>query len=130
MPWRCVRLARSKSGDARRSLGWVPFKASAIQYPRGQVHLAGVPLSLWDSYHLGGALCAGARFDEVYEACSTGTCSVRGTRSGQKGVPGRRIREWTCGECGSSHHRDVNAAHNILSLRTRDTRRSKPASLA
>jgi putative transposase len=41
------------SFGARRSLGWIPFKASAIQYRNGQVFLAGQPLSLWDSYGLG-----------------------------------------------------------------------------
>ncbi|HRO57876.1 MAG TPA: transposase [Burkholderiaceae bacterium] len=34
------------------SLGWVPFKKSAIAYRNGQVFLAGHPLSLWDSYGL------------------------------------------------------------------------------
>ena len=47
-----VRLAWRKSGGVRRSLGWIPFKASALKYRSGQVHLAGVPLSLWDSYGL------------------------------------------------------------------------------
>ena len=48
-----VRLAWRKSGGTRRSLGWIPFKASALRYRNGQVHFAGVPLSLWDSYGLG-----------------------------------------------------------------------------
>lgn len=46
------RLAWRKSGGARRSLGWVPFKASAIRYKAGQVWYCGTPLSLWDSYGL------------------------------------------------------------------------------
>ena len=37
---------------ARRSLGWVPFKASAIAYRNGQLHFQGQPISLWDSYDL------------------------------------------------------------------------------
>lgn len=45
--WRVSNRAR-----ANYSLGWVPFKKSAIRYRNGQVHLAGVPLSLWDSYGL------------------------------------------------------------------------------
>ena len=49
---RKVRLRWRVSGGARRSLGWIPFKASAIRYRNGQVFLAGMPLSLWDSYGL------------------------------------------------------------------------------
>lgn len=46
---------RWRVSDPKRSnysLGWVPFKKSAIKYTNGQVHLAGTPLSLWDSYGL------------------------------------------------------------------------------
>jgi len=62
-----VKLRWRVSGGARRSLGWIPFKASALQYRAGQVHLAGVPLSLWDSYGLsryelgGGSISEDAR---------------------------------------------------------------------
>jgi IS605 OrfB family transposase len=56
---------------------------------------------------------AGAWFDEVNEAYSTPTCSACRARSGPKGLEGLRIREWTCA-CGARHHRDVNAAKNIL----------------
>lgn len=48
------RLSWRKSGGARRSLGWIPFKASAIKYHGGQVRYAGTHLSLWDSYGLSG----------------------------------------------------------------------------
>ncbi len=50
---RKVRLAWRKSGGARRSLGWVPFKVRTIRYRGGQVSFAGRWLSLWDSYGLG-----------------------------------------------------------------------------
>jgi transposase len=46
---------RWRISDPRRSnysLGWIPFKKSAIVYRNGQVFLAGAPLSLWDSYGL------------------------------------------------------------------------------
>jgi len=36
----------------RRSLGWVPFKKSAIAYRNGQVHFCKRPIGLWDSYGL------------------------------------------------------------------------------
>ncbi|HDR9103283.1 TPA: transposase, partial [Burkholderia vietnamiensis] len=50
--FRKPRLAWRKSGGARRSLGWIPFKASALRYKAGQVWYCGRPLSLWDSYGL------------------------------------------------------------------------------
>lgn len=46
------RLAWRKSSGARRSLGWIPVKASALRYKGGQVWYGGRPLSLWDSYGL------------------------------------------------------------------------------
>ena len=51
---RKVKLRWRVSGGARRSLGWIPFKASALRYRNGQVWLSGLdkPLSLWDSYGL------------------------------------------------------------------------------
>src|ERR1700724_1023367 len=50
---RKVRLAWRKSGGARRSLGWIPFKVRTIRYRGGQIYFAGRWLSLWDSYGLG-----------------------------------------------------------------------------
>ena len=44
------RVSNPKS--ARYSLGWVPFKASAVRYKGGQVWYCGRPISLWDSYGL------------------------------------------------------------------------------
>jgi len=40
------------SRGAKRSLGWIPVKSSALAYKGGQVHYQGQPLSLWDSYGL------------------------------------------------------------------------------
>ena len=57
---------------------------------------------------------AGATFAEVNEAFSTQTCSACDSRGGPKGIAGLGIRAWTCGECGTVHDRDVNAAKNIL----------------
>ena len=47
-----VKLRWRTSRGSRRSLGWIPFKASAISYKNGQVVFNGKPLSLWDSYGL------------------------------------------------------------------------------
>ena len=57
---------------------------------------------------------AGVWFDEVDEAYSTQTCSCCKRRTGPKGLEGLGIREWACLECGAYHHRDINAAENIL----------------
>lgn len=43
----------SKPESSKYSLGWIPFKASALRFKAGQVHFSGIgPLSLWDSYGL------------------------------------------------------------------------------
>ena len=47
-----AKLRWRVSRGARRSLGWVPFKASALRYKGGQVWYCGRALSLWDSYGL------------------------------------------------------------------------------
>jgi IS605 OrfB family transposase len=57
---------------------------------------------------------AGVWFDEVNEAYSTQTCSCCNRRTGPKGLEGLGVREWTCTGCGAVHHRDCNAARNIL----------------
>ena len=49
-----VKLRWRVSRGPRRSLGWIPFKASALRYRNGQVWFSGLdkPLSLWGSYGL------------------------------------------------------------------------------
>ena len=47
-----VKLRWRVSSGKRRSLGWIPVKASALRYKSGQVWYSGQPLSLWDSYGL------------------------------------------------------------------------------
>lgn len=47
-----VKLRWRVSHGSRRSLGWIPVKASALSYRAGQVHYQGAALSLWDSYGL------------------------------------------------------------------------------
>jgi len=50
----------------------------------------------------------------VNESFSTVTCSTCGERTGPKGLSDLKVREWICSSCSTSHHRDVNAATNIL----------------
>lgn len=59
-----VKLRWRVSSGARRSLGWIPFKAAAIRYKAGQVWYAGIPLSLWDSYGLAGYQLGSGNFSE------------------------------------------------------------------
>jgi IS605 OrfB family transposase len=60
------------------------------------------------------AMRHGAFYEEVDERFSTQTCSNCGVVGGPKGLEGLVVREWTCGECGAVHDRDVNSARNIL----------------
>ena len=47
-----VKLRWRVSHGSRRSLGWIPVKASALSYRAGQVHYQSKALSLWDSFGL------------------------------------------------------------------------------
>jgi putative transposase len=47
-----TKLKWRKSNGSRRSLGWIPFKASGIKYINGQIQYGKTKLSLWDSYGL------------------------------------------------------------------------------
>jgi putative transposase len=62
------------------------------------------------------AIARGAWYEEVNERFSTQVCSACGSLPEQrpKGIADLGVREWTCGDCGSVHDRDQNAASNIL----------------
>ena len=47
-----LRWRVSNPQSSKYSLGWIPFKARALQYKAGQLVFAGQRLSLWDSYGL------------------------------------------------------------------------------
>ena len=51
---RKVKLRWRRSGGARRSLGWIPFKARSVVWRNGQAHFQGLHLGVWDSYGLAG----------------------------------------------------------------------------
>lgn len=59
-----VKLRWRVSRGSRRSLGWIPVKASAMRYKGGQVWYAGRPLSLWDSYGLSNYELGAGSFSE------------------------------------------------------------------
>jgi len=53
-------------------------------------------------------------FTDINESYSTMTCSSCGEATGPTGIVNLGIREWQCGNCNVSHHRDLNSAFNIL----------------
>jgi transposase len=52
------------------------------------------------------------------EYLSSQTCADCGSRTGPRGLSRLGVRAWVCSSCGVAHERDVNAARNILALRT------------
>jgi putative transposase len=85
-------LARTRLAKSVHDAGWATFtrllQDKAVQYGRRVVRIGRwVPTSQ--------------------------TCSACGQRDGPKPLS---VRIWTCGACGTTHDRDVNAARNILSI--------------
>jgi len=89
-----TKLARTRLAKSVLDAGWYDFRRM-IAYK---------------------AITHGAIMLEVNEANTTRTCAECGSIDGPQGQAGLRIREWTCGDCGAAHDRDVNAARNILRL--------------
>ena len=88
--------------------------------------IAGAPKSALDSAH--GMLKAQLHYkgqqasrsvEIVNESNTTRRCSDCGFLTGPHGLRGLDEREWTCGNCDSTHDRDVNAAINICHLGSR-----------
>ena len=52
------------SSGSRKSLGWVPFKKSALAYANGQLRYAGNFLSIWDSFGLGQYVLGSGNFSQ------------------------------------------------------------------
>jgi len=61
---------------------------------------------------------AGRTVETVNEAYTTQACSECGALTGPAGSDGLVVRGWQC-DCGAVHDRDVNAALNILALRSK-----------
>lgn len=59
-----AKLRWRVSHGVRRSLGWIPVKASALSYRGGQVRYQGKALSLWDSYGLADYQLRSGNFSE------------------------------------------------------------------
>jgi IS605 OrfB family transposase len=87
-----TRLAKTRMAKSVLDSGWGMLK-TMLQYKGHQ---------------------AGRIVEVVNERFTTQACSACGSLTGPKGRTGLVVREWTCGDCGTSHSRDVNAARNIL----------------
>lgn len=59
---------------------------------------------------------AGVVYADIDERYTTQACSECGSLGGPKGREGLGIRQWVCGDCGTIHDRDFNAAMNIARL--------------
>lgn len=57
---------------------------------------------------------AGRIVEVVNERFTTQACSTCGALAGPKGRQQLAVRGWTCSACETEHHRDINAAKNIL----------------
>ncbi len=92
-----TRMAKSVSDAAASTVDWSQFK-TMLEYKA--IAPPGGPVSV--------------EVKVVNESFSTVTCSQCGERTGPKGLSRLGVREWICSSCQTSHHRDVNAATNIL----------------
>ena len=87
-----LKLSKTRMAKSVYDAGWSQFKTMLVYK----------------------AIALGVEVKEVNESFSTVTCSSCGERTGPKGLSRLGVREWICSSCGTSHHRDVNAAMNIL----------------
>ena len=88
------KLAKTRMAKSVLDAGWADFKR----------------MLAYKSLRNGGSTI------EVSEAYTTQACAECGRIAGPKGQAGLNERIWCCGDCGSTHDRDLNAARNILRL--------------
>jgi transposase len=94
----CVAgLVRTRLGKSISDAGWSTFTAM-LAYKAARHHRT---------------FARTGRFEPTSQVCSA--CGVK---DGPKPLS---VREWTCGGCGATHDRDINAARNIVALGRRDT---------
>jgi IS605 OrfB family transposase len=114
------RVSSPKS--ARRSLGWVPFKAGGVKYKAGQVTFLGHKLSLWDSYGLSKfelragsfAQDARGRWYLNVAVCSDGTELSSGTYRQFEGALGIAQRAGKKKRARAIHAKIANTRKNAM----------------
>ncbi|MEJ8639609.1 transposase [Streptomyces sp. MS2.AVA.5] len=124
-----IKVARQHAGVADRRRDWHHKESTRIIRDNQAVYVEDLAVSglsrtrLAKSVHDAGwssfvnmleykAAKHGRYFGKIgrFEPTSQ-VCSACGIKDGPKAL---HVREWACGECGTVHHRDVNAARNIL----------------
>lgn len=81
-----LRWRVSNPISSKYSLGWIPFKARALQYKHGQIVFAGHRFGLWDSYGLSRyALRAGSFSEDARGRWTLNVC-VLATHQASKGT--------------------------------------------
>jgi putative transposase len=94
-------LARTRLAKSVHDAGWSAF-VSMLEY-KAALH----------GRHFGRT----GRFEPTSQVCSA--CGVK---DGPKPLS---VRKWQCGECGTVHDRDVNAARNIAALGRREAQNAR-----
>ena len=64
-----LRWRVSNPQSSKYSLGWIPFKARALQYKAGQIQFAGQRFNLWDSYGLADYEMRAGSFSQDSRGC-------------------------------------------------------------
>jgi IS605 OrfB family transposase len=94
----CVAgLARTRLGKSIHDAGWSTFTAM-LDYKAQRYGRTFAKIGRWEP--------------------TSQVCSSCGIKDGPKPL---RVRSWTCGGCGVTHDRDVNAARNVLALGRRES---------
>ncbi len=101
------KLMKTKMAKSVSDAGWADFK-TMLSYK---------------------AIRLGITYLEVNESFSTVTCSACFARTGPSGLRALGVRTWGCSACGTAHHRDQNAAANILRSAGGIQRRREPPCL-
>ena len=139
-----LRWRVSNPQSSKYSLGWIPFKARALQYKAGQIQFAGQRFNLWDSYGLADYEMRAGSFSQdargrwylnvvvkVQDKASAGTASVgidlglkeaAVTSTGER-IEGRFYRKLECqlGIAQRAHKKQrVRAIHAKIANQRKD----------
>jgi hypothetical protein len=112
-----LKLRWRVSQGARRSLGWIPFKAKNLRRRGRGVRFCGKSFLRRMLQYKGEH--AGRSVITVDESYTSRVCSSCGAPLGPSGLRLLVVRTWQCALCGDWHDRDVNAARNMVGFGSR-----------